>query len=69
MSHGNTMPPGEALALAAAAVGSTVDGCEDVQASMNIDEGSFVSTTVVWRRKDGSVLAEATVLASGEVQP
>ena len=63
------MPPGEALALAAAVIGSTVDGYEDVHIAMNIDAaGDFVSTTVVWRHEDGSALAEATVLASGEVQ-
>ena len=66
MSHGNTMPPGEALAFAVAALG-TVDGCDSVHSHMNTDDGgAFVSTTLIWQDVDGSVLAEATVLASGE---
>ena len=67
MANHNAMPPGEALALAASQVGE-VAGVDSILSEMNTGEdGTFVSTTIIWEDKSGSILQTATVLADGSV--
>jgi len=67
MSNHNAMPPGEALDLAVSQVGEVV-GVDSIVSGINTGEdGTFVSTTIIWEDKSGSILQTATVLADGSV--
>jgi len=59
----------EALALAAAAVGSAVDGYEDVEiGDIDDDDGAFAGFRINWRDSAGESIARVIVRLDGSVE-
>jgi len=67
MDPNHKMPPGQVLALAAAAVGP-VPGYESIHGeTLTSEAGVLVSTLVEWKDEDGLTIQSASVLADGSV--